>query len=108
MNIHVICRGNMFRSRLAEGYLKKHLPQATISSSGVDASHEVNDENGSVCWYTQCIADCEGFPAFLTPTWVQTTQSHLNPADIVIAMDAVVTRKIAARFIISPQTTIYN
>jgi protein-tyrosine-phosphatase len=97
MNIHIVCRGNTFRSRLAEGYLRKLIPDLNVSSSGIDA---FNDLSGHISWYAQCIADCHAFAPHLSPTWIRTTQEHLNSADILVAMDASIADELASRFII--------
>ncbi len=105
MSIHFICRGNMFRSRLAEGYLRKHLPQAIISSSGIDAS---NGLNGHICWYAQCIADCHNFAQHLSSTWTKTTQEHLQDADVIITLDASITKDVLSRFTIPSHSNILS
>ena len=95
----------MFRSRLAEGYLRKHLPQAIISSSGIEAS---NSLNGHICWYTQCIADCYSFAQHLSSTWTRTTQEQLQDADVIITLDASITKDVLSRFTIPAHSNVLS
>jgi len=84
MTIHFICRGNTFRSRLAETYLNsKQLPNIKAISSGTEA--KVND-CGPVTWYAQRLIQDGNLIAFEKPTWDQTTKILLEKGDLTIFM----------------------
>lgn len=85
MVIHFICKGNGYRSRLAEAYLcSKKIKGLKVISSGVIAS---KSNNGFISWYAQRIIQYEGLINYSKPSWQQTTPALLNKADINIFMD---------------------
>jgi protein-tyrosine-phosphatase len=84
MNIHFVCTGNTFRSRLAESYLNsKHIPGLKVSSSGIEA---INDVNGPITWYAQRIIEEQKLVPGEKMIWTQTTKELLESADLVIFM----------------------
>ena len=84
MTIHFICKGNTFRSRLAEAYLNsKQLPNIKVISSGVEA--ERND-SGPITWYAQRIIQQNKLVPFEKPVWDQTTKLMLEEGDLTIFM----------------------
>lgn len=84
MNIHFVCTGNVYRSRMAEAYLKSfHLPDMHVSSSGISASH---NSNGPISWYAMRIMFNERLHTLVKPYWNQTTPELLSKADLVIFM----------------------
>lgn len=87
MNLHFVCTGNVFRSRLAEAYAKyllKNHPQFTITSSGVNANH---GENGPIAWYALKIIADNDLLDYISPFWVQTTASTLDSQDKIIFIE---------------------
>lgn len=92
----------MYRSRLAHGYLQKLLPDAHVSSSGVDAYDNLS---GHISWYAQCLADCHDFASLLSLTWILTTQELLNEADIIVALDESIARDLVSRFTLPQNAT---
>ncbi|MEI7741372.1 MAG: hypothetical protein WCJ29_02605 [bacterium] len=97
MRIHFVCRGNTFRSRLAEGFMRKNYPGIEVSSSGVAAE---NNLDGHITWYAQCIAVNEGFAGSLKPTWTQTTPEVLMQADLIITLDESIRLEVENRFVL--------
>ena len=86
MHIHFVCTGNVYRSRLAETYVKSlQVPGVEVSSSGVEAE---NDTNGPISWYAMRIIYNQQIHRFVKPLWEKTTIELLNTADIVIFMTA--------------------
>ncbi|MCL4384612.1 hypothetical protein M1116_04105 [Patescibacteria group bacterium] len=86
MNLHFICTGNVFRSRLCESfgrYLLKNHPQFHLTSSGIQA---VNAENGPIAWYALRLLKNNNLLDYLSPTWVQTTPALLGSQDLIIFM----------------------
>jgi protein-tyrosine-phosphatase len=84
MTVHFICKGNTFRSRLAEAYLNsKQIPNLKIISSGIKA--DIN-ECGPIAWYAQRIIQNNNLIPFEKPTWEQTTELLLEEGDLTIFM----------------------
>jgi len=84
MTIHFICKGNTFRSRLAETYLNsKQIPNLKAISSGIEA--ETND-CGPITWYAQRLIQDEQLIPFEKPAWDQTTKLMLEEGDLTIFM----------------------
>ncbi len=95
--MHFICRGNTFRSRLAEAYLQKQ-GWMNCSSSGIEATQ---NQNGHVTWYGQWIAKQEAIDPFLTPTWQQTTESLLIGSDRLVFLDQDIYQEASTRWSIT-------
>ncbi|MGA2967847.1 MAG: hypothetical protein ABSD69_01575 [Candidatus Levyibacteriota bacterium] len=84
MTIHFVCKGNTFRSRLAEAYLNsKQIPSLKVISSGIRA--DVN-ECGPITWYAQRLIQQDKLVPFEKPTWEQTTKILLEKGDLTIFM----------------------
>ena len=87
MNIHFVCTGNTFRSRLAEAYTASlvDLKDHHISSSGILASY-YRFQNGPVNWYTmRLIANYHLIPHMSFDS-TNTTSDLLKRADLIIFM----------------------
>jgi len=84
MIIHFICRGNSYRSRLAEAYLNSKNSSGLKSiSSGIIASA---NESGPISWYAQRILQNEKLVPFESLGWQQTTKQTLKRAGFTIFM----------------------
>lgn len=84
MNLHFVCTGNVFRSRLAQSYAKyllKDRTDITITSSGVNASHA---KDGPISWYTLKIIEDNDLIPYMSQTWIQTTAEILTKQDLII------------------------
>lgn len=102
MHIHFVCRGNIYRSRLAEAYaasLTQNNKEILVSSSGVQAKLALN---GDINPYTQKLLQAEGNDTFMKPSWTQTTQKHIDSADAVVFMSDTVCRD-AKKFLDIPK-----
>jgi protein-tyrosine-phosphatase len=88
MHIHFVCTGNVYRSRLAESYLKsKHIAAITASSSGTAAAkHYAN--NGPISWLAMRLIQKNHLTPFLKPMAETTTREMLAQADLIIFMNA--------------------
>lgn len=88
MIIHFICRGNSFRSIIAEAYLNSlEVKGWTVFSSGTTAEL---DRARSLVYYNKTLALLEehGIREFAKPDYGdQLTQSCLEKADIAICMN---------------------
>ena len=84
MIIHFICRGNSYRSRLAEAYLNSKNSSGLKSiSSGIIASR---NGSGPISWYAQRIIENEKLVPFESLSWQQTTKEILKQGDFTIFM----------------------
>jgi protein-tyrosine-phosphatase len=82
--VHFICRGNSFRSRLAESYLKSlKLPGVVVLSSGTVAK-EHSAENGSLPPFTKHALLAHGLLAYDKGHWDQLTAARVAVDDITI------------------------
>ncbi|HIA92037.1 TPA: hypothetical protein EYO12_02875 [Candidatus Saccharibacteria bacterium] len=91
MNVHFICRGNAFRSFIAETYLRSlQLPDVSVSSSGtIAADYKQPNEK----YHALVVAELEtlGYSDFINPKWAKTTtQAMLDTADICILVNSIV------------------
>ena len=85
MTIHFICRGNTYRSRLAETYLKsKQLPNVEVISSGIEADKNLS---GPINWYTQRLIQKNHLINFEKSDWQKTTQELLDKSDLIVFMN---------------------
>ena len=90
MHIHFICRGNIYRSRLAEAYAKSRLKDADaieVSSSGIQAEM---DFDGTVADVVPILLMQDGIEDYMSPRWTQTTQEIIDSVDIVVFMSKTV------------------
>ena len=86
MNLHFVCTGNVFRSRLAESYgryLLKNHPQFHLTSSGVNA---INAQDGPIAWYALKIVDDNDLIPYISQMWIQTSHELLANQDKVVFM----------------------
>jgi protein-tyrosine-phosphatase len=84
MTVHFVCKGNTFRSRLAEAYLNsKQIPNLRVISSGIEA--KMND-CGPITWVAQRIIQNNHLIPFQKPVWDQTTKVWLEEGDLTIFM----------------------
>ena len=82
MIVHFICRGNTYRSRLAETYLNsKEFPDIKATSSGIEADNNIS---GSISWYAQRIIWNERLIKYEKMVWDKTTKELLDGADLII------------------------
>jgi protein-tyrosine-phosphatase len=89
MHIHFVCRGNIYRSRLAEAYAKSLTQDedVEVSSSGIEADLALSSD---VNPYTRDLLVAESNDRHLKPSWTQSTQEHIDTADVVVFMSPTV------------------
>lgn len=91
-SIHFICRGNIYRSRLAEAYAKSLVDeneQKHISSSGIEANL---DHDGAVSDVVPTLLMKDNIEHLMKPHWTQTTQELLDENDIIVFVTETVYR----------------
>ncbi len=87
MNIHFVCTGNIYRSRLAEAYLhSKEIPNLFLSSSGI-AADEASFQQ--VSWYTERLLKEAGILRYESPHCIEVTAKILAEQDLIIFMEQV-------------------
>lgn len=85
VKIHFVCRGNVYRSPLAEAYLKsKKFKNIEVSSSGIN----VLKRKGETYYpWAKMIAKKHNFSTYLSNKAVQTTSTILKKQDKIIFMN---------------------
>jgi protein-tyrosine-phosphatase len=102
--VHFICRGNIFRSRLAAAYaqsLASGHSGIVFRSSGIEAAE---NPFGPISPYTESLASKHQLEPFMAPAWVQTTQYLLDTSDVNVFMNDDIYDDARERFTI-PQDT---
>lgn len=82
-----MCRGNVWRSRVAEAYAKSLLvnhPEIKVSSSGIEAA---KNYLGPISPYTKARLEEDNLWQYAHPEWVQTTQQIINDSDLLVFMN---------------------
>ncbi len=87
MIVHFICRGNAYRSRLAEAYFNsKKLPDIRAISSGVEEEiHRYG--NGPVSWLAMRLLQYNSLIPFMSFMSQQTNKELLKKSDFFIFFD---------------------
>ena len=87
--IHFVCRGNTFRSRLAEEYWHKNYQNSTkikILSSGIEAKERLN---GSISYLAKELFRNHNLTNHKS-IWTQTTKQNIDASTVVIFMSQTV------------------
>lgn len=87
MKIHFVSYGHVFRSRLAEAYLRFLLRKQLgyqVSSSGIKYDKSVH---GPIAWYAMKILSDHQLTGFMADVPVVTTKDLLDSQDLVIFLD---------------------
>jgi|ERR1035437_4220877 protein-tyrosine-phosphatase len=84
--VHFVCRGNVYRSRLAEAYASSLLDKKDsiiVSSSGVEANLALN---GDVDPEAVRLLKDDNLLHHLAPTWHHTSQEDIDKNDLLVFM----------------------
>lgn len=105
MTIQFICRGNVFRSIIAETYLRSlELPDVTVFSTGTVAS-EHKDKNRSSFPLVLAVLERHGLAQYAKDHYGgDTTQEKLDRSDVAIFMSNMVYEEAMERFTL-PETS---
>ena len=86
MIVHFICKGNAYRSRLAEAYFNsKKLSNFRAISSGVEEEKH-KEENGPISWAAERILQNNSLISYMSNFSKQTTKNLLNKSDFIVFM----------------------
>jgi protein-tyrosine-phosphatase len=84
LRIHFVCRGNSFRSRLAEAYLNsKKISSIKATSSGICADENLD---GPITWYGLRIIKNENLIRLMSNYWKKTAKKIIAENDLIIFM----------------------
>lgn len=108
MIIHFICRGNIFRSRIADAYFNslglKNIK--SISSGTVAHDHSPsNIKNQEIC--NKVISE-HGLSKFNKNGWDQLTNERLNEGDLVVFMNNIVKTECQKLFGLPQSYNVWN
>ncbi len=79
--VHFVCRGNTFRSRLAEAYFNEiKSNRIKVISSGIQASE---NQNGNISYLGRYILNKHHYKNY-KKSWTQTTQNNIDASTIVV------------------------
>lgn len=85
MKIHFVCRGNTFRSRIAETYFNSlRIPNWSAISSGIEA---INNLNGDITTYAAQMITAHGMEKYCKKSWTQSTKENLENSEIVVFLN---------------------
>ncbi len=109
MTIQFICRGNVFRSIIAEAYLASfHLPQLDVLSSGTKASQyrELNADNAA---RTKALLARHGLGAFIKHVIGEDlTQDGINHSDLLVFMNQKAFNEANKSFKLPPRSVVWR
>lgn len=88
MNILTVCTGNVFRSRLAEAYLKSKLSDKNINVTSA-GTHAAVMTFGNIAWYARICLEEENLVQFASTTINQLTKEKCDEADLILCMEEV-------------------
>ena len=99
MLVHVICRGNVLRSVIAEAYLNAlRLPRTTVMSSGTVAETH-RDRNAPNVPLIKELLHRRGVAEFAKPVpGEQLTQPRLDTGDLTVCVNHVVHEEVCSLF----------
>ncbi len=105
MKIHLICRGNVLRSLIAETYLRSlQIPNIEVSSSGTNVDLDSAEERQYFA-NTISLLETHGIEKYAKDTSHQLTQERTDAQDVTICMNQRVIDE-ADQFITLPQNTL--
>lgn len=106
MTIHFVCRGNFFRSIIAEAYLRSlAMPGVVVSSSGTVASEHIagNQKDAPIM---QALLERHGLKSYAKDAWGDDIhQEAINESSLVIVMNQRVYDEAKTKGIILPNDT---
>lgn len=107
MKIHFICKGNVYRSRLAEAYLLSLNTDFEVFSSGSAADY-YREENMNIPEYVDKFLQKHGVHVTLKQYPDQLTQERLDQGDVTVCMNQIVYDECSQIFTMPGQTKIWD
>lgn len=109
MIIHFVCRGNAFRSIIAEAYLNsKELPDVSALSSGTVASTH-KEQNHPTYPKTLALLGRHGIAAFAKDHYADdVTQELLDMSDVAIFMNERAYQEAVGRLVVPSMTRVWD
>jgi protein-tyrosine-phosphatase len=105
MHVHFICRGNVFRSLIAETYLKSlRLPGVTVVSSGTKADY-YRESNKLFFKKHIKLLGTHGLGEYIKKRPEQLTQSRIENSDLVIIVNDIAYQE-AVKIVKLPSNTV--
>ena len=97
-HVHFVCRGNLYRGRLAEAYLRsKQIPGLTVTSSGTEAD-EHQRSISPISWEALRLLKNHRLVVFTKLLPEKTTEMVLSRATVVIFFGEEIYAAVRARF----------
>lgn len=87
MRIHFICRGNGFRSRMAETYLNSLKLNNVVAVSSGTVADKYRSENDPISRLAKVVLSKHGLLELAKKQCDQLTQSRIEPNDTIICMN---------------------
>ena len=85
-NIHFVCTGNIYRSRLAEAYcVSKGVPGIHVTSSGIAAGR---DGNVAISPWAVAVLNRYGLASYAAPGWQRSTAALVKASDVLVFMES--------------------
>jgi 8-oxo-dGTP pyrophosphatase MutT (NUDIX family)/protein-tyrosine-phosphatase len=101
LHVHFICRGNVYRSRIAAEYLDSmKVPGVVVSSSGIEANR---NERAAIAHLPVSIAQAAGESSWDNFGWLQTSQELLDNSDMLVFLNADIAEQAAADYSFVPE-----
>ena len=109
MLVHVICRGNVLRSVIAEAYLNAlRVPGMTVMSSGTVADIH-RDRNAPNVPRIQELLGRHGVAAFAKPVFAeQLNQQRLDAGDVTVCVNKIVHEEVHSLFAPSDSQLVWD
>ena len=85
INIHFVCTGNIYRSRLAEAYCtSRRIPGIRVTSSGIAAGR---DGNAAISPWAGDVLDRYGLASYAAPYWQRSSEALVQASDVLVFME---------------------
>lgn len=102
-HVHFVCRGNRYRSRVAEAIFKSYkLTGYKVTSSGIEAGRMKTQIEP----YTKALATEHSLAGELSPTKTQTTDKILKDADVIVFLSKDVYDDACKEFDVDPRKSL--
>ncbi|HVX24480.1 MAG TPA: hypothetical protein VG992_04035 [Candidatus Saccharimonadales bacterium] len=96
MRIHFVCRGNAYRSRMAEAYMRAYHPDVEVTSSGTCADAHRAENDPELISFTDDFLRRQGVDVAMKQHPSQLTADRLQSDDFVICMNQLVASEFVA------------